>query len=171
MVPLHLLFAMWLTQLDMTHTSPHSGVFVGWDITSSQPTHPPRQMLELLVNAGSDINAQNIVGDAPLHKAALNGRARSADFLIRAGANVNIRNEFAQTPLHAACVSGNIEVVQRLVQGGADTSAQDAAEVRKEGAADRGGRRRRRREKVALRDAFFVFRFSFLVCRGGFFGV
>eukprot|EP00752_Nemacystus_decipiens_P003234 g2992.t1 len=86
------------------------------------------EMLELLVNAGSDINAQNIVGDAPLHKAALNGRARSADFLINAGANVNIRNEFAQTPLHAACVSGNIEVVQRLVQGGADTSAQDAAE-------------------------------------------
>lgn len=87
-------------------------------------------MLELLINAGSDINAQNIVGDAPLHKAALNGRALSADFLIRAGANVNIRNEFAQTPLHAACVSGNIEVVQRLVQGGADTNAQDAAEVR-----------------------------------------
>lgn len=86
-------------------------------------------MLELLLNAGSNIDAQNIVGDAPLHKAALNGRALSADFLISAGANVNIRNEFAQTPLHAACVSGNIEVVQRLVQGGADTSAQDAAEV------------------------------------------
>lgn len=95
-------------------------------------------MLELLVNAGSDINAQNIVGDAPLHKAALNGRARSADFLIRAGANVNIRNEFAQTPLHAACVSGNIEVVQRLVQGGADTSAQDAAEVSKQGTKQQG---------------------------------
>eukprot|EP00903_Cladosiphon_okamuranus_P008330 g8013.t1 len=86
------------------------------------------EMLEMLINAGCDINAQNIVGDAPLHKAALNGRTRSADFLIKAGANVNIRNEFAQTPLHAACVSGNIEVVQRLVQGGADTSAQDAAE-------------------------------------------
>ncbi|CBN79236.1 ankyrin domain protein [Ectocarpus siliculosus] len=87
-----------------------------------------RQMLELLLRAGSNINAQNIVGDAPLHKAALNGRALSADYLIRAGANVNIRNEFAQTPLHAACVSGNIDVVQRLVQGGADTGAQDAAE-------------------------------------------
>lgn len=48
-------------------------------------------MLELLLTAGSDINAQNIVGDAPLHKAALNGRALSADFLIRAGADVNIR--------------------------------------------------------------------------------
>ncbi|CAM9457241.1 unnamed protein product [Ectocarpus sp. 12 AP-2014] len=88
----------------------------------------PLEMLELLLRAGSNINAQNIVGDAPLHKAALNGRALSADYLIRAGANVNIRNEFAQTPLHAACVSGNIEVVQRLVQGGADTGAQDAAE-------------------------------------------
>lgn len=48
-------------------------------------------MLELLVDSGSDINAQNIVGDAPLHKAALNGRALAADFLIRKGANVNIR--------------------------------------------------------------------------------
>lgn len=49
------------------------------------------QMLELLLKAGSDINSRNIVGDAPLHKAALNGRALSADFLIRSGANVNIR--------------------------------------------------------------------------------
>ncbi|CAM9128053.1 unnamed protein product, partial [Hapterophycus canaliculatus] len=88
----------------------------------------PLEMLELLLKAGSDINAQNIVGDAPLHKAAMNGRARAADYLICSGANVNIRNEFDQTPLHFACVSGNIEVVQRLVQGGADTSAQDAAE-------------------------------------------
>eukprot|EP00904_Undaria_pinnatifida_P006985 jgi/Undpi1/3416/HiC_scaffold_16.g06789.m1 len=88
----------------------------------------PLEMLELLLSAGANINAQNIVGDAPLHKAALNGRALSTDYLLRSGANVNIRNEFAQTPLHAACVSGNIEVVQRLVQGGADTNAQDAAE-------------------------------------------
>lgn len=49
------------------------------------------QMLELLLNAGSNINAQNIVGDAPLHKAALNGRALSTDYLLRSGANVNIR--------------------------------------------------------------------------------
>lgn len=48
-------------------------------------------MLELLIDSGSDINAQNIVGDAPLHKAAINGRALAADFLIQAGANVNIR--------------------------------------------------------------------------------
>ncbi|CAM9118787.1 unnamed protein product, partial [Scytosiphon promiscuus] len=88
----------------------------------------PLEMLELLLKAGSDIDAQNIVGDAPLHKAAMNGRARAADYLIGSGANVNIRNAFDQTPLHSACVSGNIEVVQRLVQGGADTSAQDAAE-------------------------------------------
>lgn len=106
---------------------------------SGLATKTTRQMLELLLRAGSNINAQNIVGDAPLHKAALNGRALSADYLIRAGANVNIRNEFAQTPLHAACVSGNIEVVQRLVQGGADTGAQDAAEVRKYLGGRRGG--------------------------------
>ncbi|CAM9232785.1 unnamed protein product [Choristocarpus tenellus] len=88
----------------------------------------PLEMLDFLIAAGAVINGKNIVGDAPLHKAALNGRAIAADFLIRHGADVNIRNEFAQTPLHAACVSGNIEVVQRLVQGGADTSAQDAAQ-------------------------------------------
>lgn len=50
------------------------------------------KMLELLLSAGSNINAQNIVGDAPLHKAALNGRALSTDYLLRSGANVNIRS-------------------------------------------------------------------------------
>ena len=43
------------------------------------------------MRAGSDINAQNIVGDAPLHKAALNGRVLAAGYLIRAGADVNVR--------------------------------------------------------------------------------
>lgn len=123
-------------------------------------------MLELLINAGSEINARNIVGDAPLHKAALNGRARSADFLIKAGANVNIRNEFAQTPLHAACVSGNIEVVQRLVQGGADTSAQDAAEVRKRGAEPRArrGLRSETRKSFYL-NHFYLGRFDLALAR------
>ncbi|CAM9625539.1 unnamed protein product [Discosporangium mesarthrocarpum] len=88
----------------------------------------PVEMLDLLLISGAAIDAQNIVGDSPLHKAALNGRAIAADFLIRNGADVNIRNAFDQTPLHAACVSGNIEVVQRLVQAGADTNAQDAAQ-------------------------------------------
>lgn len=49
------------------------------------------KMLELLLTAGAQVNARNIVGDAPLHKAALNGRTVSADILIRAGADVNIR--------------------------------------------------------------------------------
>ena len=43
------------------------------------------------MRAGSDVNAQNIVGDAPLHKAAFNGRVLAAGYLIRTGANVNIR--------------------------------------------------------------------------------
>lgn len=59
-------------------------------------------MLELLLNAGANINAQNIVGDAPLHKAALNGRALSADHLIREGADVNIRCEGMTRARHAA---------------------------------------------------------------------
>lgn len=48
-------------------------------------------MLELLINAGAQIDARNIVGDAPLHKAALNGRSVATDFLVGAGADVNIR--------------------------------------------------------------------------------
>ena len=48
-------------------------------------------MIELLVRAGSNINAQNMVGDAPLHKAALNGRVLAAGYLVREGADLNIR--------------------------------------------------------------------------------
>ena len=55
-------------------------------------------MLELLLSAGANINAQNIVGDAPLHKAALNGRALSTDYLLRSGANVNIRYAMPPSP-------------------------------------------------------------------------
>lgn len=48
-------------------------------------------MLELLVSAGCPMNSQNMMGDAPLHLAAINGHALAVDYLVGAGADTNVR--------------------------------------------------------------------------------
>ena len=50
------------------------------------------------MRAGSNIDAQNIAGDAPLHEAARNGHVLATGYLVRAGADLNDRNTNYQAP-------------------------------------------------------------------------
>ena len=50
-----------------------------------------RQILHLLVGAECPINARNMMGDTPLHLAAINGHALAVEYLVGSGADVNAR--------------------------------------------------------------------------------
>ena len=66
-------------------------------------------MLELLVSARCPMNSQNIMSDAPLHVAAINGHGLAAGYLVGAGADVNVRNEFNKTLCDTVEGSGRLE--------------------------------------------------------------
>ena len=65
------------------------------------------------------------LGTSPLHYAALNGHAGTAEVLLRAGISRDARTKVDRTPLHVASQEGHPEVVDLLIKNGADIEAKD----------------------------------------------
>ncbi|KAM0271865.1 hypothetical protein ACHAQH_008965 [Verticillium albo-atrum] len=64
-------------------------------------------------------------GQAPLHRAAANGRDAVVRLLLKWGANTEARDGGGQTPLHRAAANGHDAVVRLLLEKGANTEARD----------------------------------------------
>jgi ankyrin repeat protein len=80
-----------------------------------------KEMVELLITYGANINARNLYGRTPLHSLASyqNGRDM-VELLISKGADVNVIDNQNSTPLHRAVDLGRIDTVKLLLSSGAD---------------------------------------------------
>ncbi|KAK3304381.1 Glycerophosphoryl diester phosphodiesterase family-domain-containing protein [Chaetomium strumarium] len=103
-----------------------------------------KPIVEMLVDAGVDINWQDKVGETALHIAARFGHDECARVLLKGTAEQKanldlVENSFAWTPLHIAAVDGHLSVAQILVDAGADVDKPDSSGwTAKEHAALRG---------------------------------
>ena len=101
-------------------------------------------IVQMLVNAGVDINWKDKTGESALHVAARFGHTGCASVILRGSEfqkpDLEItENSYSWTPLHVAAVDGSLEVVKLLVEAGADVSKPDASGwTAKEHAALRG---------------------------------
>jgi len=94
-------------ELAMTLLLSDRGLLDARDTDGSTPLHCAvwkghLQMVEALVDAGADVNAQNENdhwGTTPLHAAAHANQAGIAQLLIGRGANVNAKDREGRTPL------------------------------------------------------------------------
>ena len=84
-----------------------------------------REIIEIFMTKGIDINEANRSGYRLLHKAARKGNQEVVEFLITKGANINAVNGKGRTPLEEAARKGNQEVVEFLITKGADINAVD----------------------------------------------
>jgi len=57
------------------------------------------RVVEILLDAGLDINEKGDMGNTPLHYAKSHGTPEVVDLLIKRGADVNVVNEFGRKPL------------------------------------------------------------------------
>ena len=80
-------------------------------------------IVRLLVEKGSDVNARTGDGWAALHTSAYNGRLEAATTLLELGAEVDIQNDDGQTPLYWAARNGRLGLVKLLLAKGADPGA------------------------------------------------
>jgi ankyrin repeat protein len=81
-------------------------------------------VVQLLLDNGADVNAQNADLQAPLHLASHGGHLKVAELLIERGAEVNVRNKSQETPLELASESGQLEVARLLVECDSNVNSQ-----------------------------------------------
>ncbi|RKU43914.1 Glycerophosphocholine phosphodiesterase, variant 2 [Coniochaeta pulveracea] len=91
-----------------------------------------KAIVQMLVDAGVDINWQDNTGETALHLAARYGHDECARILLRGTsdqtADVELREKnFGWTPLHIAAVDGHLCVIQLLIDAGAKVDKLDSS--------------------------------------------
>ena len=91
----------------------HRAVWFGFD-----------DQIEVLLDAGADVNATDDYGNTPFHMID-RITVKCARVLRDRGANVNAQNVRGLTPLHLACLTLKRRVIAQLVKMGADCNIRD----------------------------------------------
>ena len=84
-----------------------------------------KEIAELLIQRGANINVSDVFGRSPLHRAAEDGRIDVVKLLITKGADVNARDGVNNTALHGAAHYGHKRVVEILIESGADLNVKN----------------------------------------------
>ncbi len=83
------------------------------------------EAVQQALSDGADVNSKDMMGDNPLHAAAMNGQKEIAELLIAEGAEVNAKGKPGRTPLHWAAYDNHKETVVLLIGKGADVNARE----------------------------------------------
>ena len=83
------------------------------------------QNVQLLLDAGTDVNHVSSAGHTPLHIAASKSNINIVTLLLDHKADVNSMNSCYQTPLHIAVDKGEELIIQKLLSHKADPSLKD----------------------------------------------
>lgn len=85
-----------------------------------------KEIVELLLEHGAHVDAQNSEKSTALHIAVNNGLSDIAQVIIKHGANVNMPNDQMLTPLHLAVLRCHKDIVEVLMKNGANPKAEDS---------------------------------------------
>jgi uncharacterized protein len=96
-------------QADVNQTAPGN-----YTALHKASIHANRTILQVLLEAGADIDARDMEGDTPLLWAAWKGQAANALLLLERGADFRLRNRRGETPLSYAKESGDLSLISRL---------------------------------------------------------
>uniref|UniRef100_A0A8H7K8A6 Uncharacterized protein n=1 Tax=Bionectria ochroleuca TaxID=29856 RepID=A0A8H7K8A6_BIOOC len=84
-----------------------------------------KKVVELLLDAGAEIDTPNNAGLTPLNAAADRGNRRIVKLLCRRGANVNLKSNNGRSVLYSAVRNGHFETAEFLISEGVDLNSQN----------------------------------------------
>jgi ankyrin repeat protein len=87
---------------------------------------PSKEMVDLLIASGADVNAKNKNKETLLHHCAIFSEESLAKVLIDRGADINAKDISGRTPLHWAAITGSHKVANLLLTNGADANTRDS---------------------------------------------
>jgi len=91
-------------------------------------TYGHKEVAELLIAKGADVNAKDDDGVTPLFDAALLGHTAIAELLIEKGADVNAKDMGGKTALDKAIINDETKIADLLRKHGGKTGAELKAE-------------------------------------------
>jgi ankyrin repeat protein len=83
-----------------------------------------KEMIDLLLSNGAEINIKNPDGITPLQYAIFTERHEPVKLLIEKGADINNKGFRGATPLHDAVLNNQKEIAEMLIKAGADVNAE-----------------------------------------------
>lgn len=84
------------------------------------------EIAEVLIQAGSDLNATDDRGITPLHWLTQLGYVNSVKYLIEQGADTNQTDQYGENALHKAVTVDSRLLIELLVEAGTDLESQTA---------------------------------------------
>lgn len=110
--------------LEMVRHAIHKGANLHSPRNSMTPmmyaAHEGRiEIMEMLLQAGADINGLNYDGNIPLFFASINRQLDAIDWMLAHGADPNIRFNSGRSVLSAVCMHGHHDVLRKLLDAGA----------------------------------------------------
>jgi ankyrin repeat protein len=87
-----------------------------------------KDVVELLLAEGADVNVVDQNDQTPLHDTAGNGHKDAVELLLAKGADVNAKMHYDLTPLHMATSHGHKDVMELLLAKKANVNAKDKGE-------------------------------------------
>jgi len=82
-------------------------------------------IVQAIIDAGEDVNYQNLQGNTVLHEAVHANSRQIAAILLDSGANPNTANSVGRSPIHHAVIWGTLNILEMCVKSGGDIGLRD----------------------------------------------
>jgi cytohesin len=86
-----------------------------------------KELIELFLKAGMDVNAKGSDGNSALHMASAGDNFEVIELLVQKGADVNAQGKNAYTALMVVSSKGNLPAAKLFLKKGADVNARNSA--------------------------------------------
>ncbi len=87
-----------------------------------------REVVEVLLRCGAEIDIKDFDGQPPLFLAVCKGQLEIVSELLKKGADVTVKDKKGFTPLYIAVENGHAEIVDELCKCGADVNVESQTE-------------------------------------------